>query len=206
MRVLILGAGGHAKVVADTIETSGHVVVGFLDDDPGLWGKQRLGLPVLGSIAEYADFAADGTIVAIGSNQTRKEICGKLEPPAHPRWVNALHPHAILARSARLGVGDAILTAAVVNADTEIGDHVIINTGATVDHDCRLSSFAHIGPGAHLAGGVVVGRGVLIGIGASVAPGCVIGDWAIIGAGATVIHDIPDRVVATGTPARWKEV
>jgi len=204
MRVLILGAGGHAKVVADILEISGHVVVGFLDDDPTLWETQRLGLPVLGSIAQYADFASEGAIVAIGSNPTRKEICGQLENSAHPHWVNALHPSAILARSARLGIGVAIMPTAVVNADAVIGDHVIINTGATVDHDCQLASYSHVAPGAHLAGEVVVGQGVLIGIGATVAPGCVIGDWTTIGAGATVIHNIPDHVVATGTPARWK--
>ncbi len=205
MQVLVLGAGGHAKVVADVIECSGLVVAGFLDDDPAAMGTLRLGLPVLGAIADYGRFAAEGTIIAIGSNRTRKAIYEQFDGDARPRWVTVAHPSSVVARSARLGEGTVIMANGVINPDTEIGDHVIVNSGATVDHDCRIGSFSHIAPGAHLAGGVTLGEGVLIGIGASVAPGCVIGDWAIVGAGATVVNNIPERVTAVGTPARWSK-
>jgi len=201
--LLVLGAGGHAKVVADILTMAGCSVRGFLDDDQAIWGQTRLGLPVLAALAAYAQFTPDGLVVGIGTNQIRQRVVARLGSSTTALWRNAIHPQAIIARSVRSGSGVVIGAGAIVNPDSLLGDHVIINTGASVDHDCTIGDYTHIAPGVHLAGGVHVGRGVLIGIGASVAPLCTIGDFAVIGAGATVVCDIPAGVVAKGVPARW---
>jgi sugar O-acyltransferase (sialic acid O-acetyltransferase NeuD family) len=200
MDVLILGAGGHAKVVADILQLQGVKIIGLLDDAESSWGTDWFGLPVLGGIDTYAEFDVDGLIIAIGSNQAREKIAARIGTRVN--WVNAIHPAAVIARSARLGVGTVVTAQAVVNPDARVGSHAIINTCASVDHDCTIGDYAHIAPGVHLAGGVEIGKGVLMGIGSQAVPNCRVGDWAIIGAGATLVHDMPAGAVARGTPAR----
>jgi len=200
---LILGAGGHGKVVADILLLRGIRVLGFLDDQPGHWGSTRLDLPVLGSIDSYAEYGAEGLALGIGDTSARRRLVQRLGPACHALWVEAIHPRAVVAASARLGIGATVAAGAVINPDAELGDHVIVNTGATVDHDCVIGAYVHIAPGAHLAGGVRAEDGVLVGIGANVLPGCVIGRWSVIGGGSTVIQDVPAHVTAIGAPARW---
>jgi len=200
---VIIGAGGHGKVVADILLSGGFSVAGFVDDDPISWGKTILGLPVLGATEDFRRFEPAGLVIAIGSNAARREIVGLLGSGVQDMWANAVHPRAIVASSARLGRGIVIAAGAVVNPDCELSDHCIINTGATVDHDSRIGPFVHLAPGAHLAGGVTVGEGAFLGIGSVVTPGCSIGEWATIGAGAVVVNDVPAEAVAKGVPARW---
>ena len=201
--ILILGAGGHGKVIADILLSSQQPVIGFLDDEPSLWGNQVLGLPVLGAMQDFERYQPAGLVAAIGNNAARDALVRKLGDAAQQLWVRAQHPAAIVALSAQVGHGTVLMAGAVVNPDAVIGDHVIVNTGATIDHDCRIEDFAHVAPGAHLAGGVVVGARTLIGVGASVIPYQTIGQDVIIGAGATVVRTVPDAVMAKGTPARW---
>lgn len=201
--VLILGAGGHGKVVADILARCGISIYGFLDDNPLIWGTQILGFKVLGGIDEYQKWDCTGLVIGVGSNRVRLAIVRRLGKQADKLWINAAHPSAVISPSASIGRGVVIAAQAVVNPETQIGDFVIINTSATVDHDCVVNDFAHIAPGSHLAGNVTIGEGVLIGIGAHVIPGRSIGDWAVIGAGATVVHNVPEQVIAKGIPARW---
>lgn len=199
--MLILGAGGHAKVVADILCCQGVPVMGFLDDNPALWGATRLGLPILGGIATYREHLPGGLILGIGDIAERHAVVERLGPLADDLWCNALHPRATVAKSARLGRGVTVMAGAVVNPDAVLGDHSVVNTGATVDHECVIGEYAHIGPGAHLAGGIHVGQGAFIGIGANVTPCLTIGTGAIVGAGAVVIGDVPSHVVVKGVPA-----
>lgn len=201
--VLIIGAGGHAKVVADILRAQGINVLGYLDDEASLHGQERLGFPVLGPIDAYRDFNSDGLIIGIGSNSTRCAIATRLSDVPGNLWLNAIHPQAVIAPSVHLGVGVIIAAGAVINPDTVIGDHVIINTGATVDHDCIIGRCVHIGPGVHLAGNVQIDDECFVGIGAVAIPGCHIGAKSVIGAGTVVISDIPAEVTAKGVPARW---
>jgi acetyltransferase EpsM len=202
-RNIIIGAGGHGKVIADMMLRQGMDVLGFLDDNPALVGLSIFGLPVLGLLDQWKDFEPDGLVAAIGSNAVRRTVVQRLEMTASPPWVTIIHPNAVIAQSVQIGIGTVIMAGAVVNADAKLGNHAIINTGATVDHDCVIGDFAHVAPGAHLAGDVTVGEGVLLGVGCAVIPGCDISENAIIGAGGVVICDIPRNVVAIGVPARW---
>lgn len=203
--ILILGAGGHGKVVADILTCQGIGVLGFLDDNPATWGSSCLGLPTLGGINTYKDYAPDGLIIGVGQNRVREALVQRLGKAADALWINAIHPSTIIAPSVCLGIGIVIAAGAVINPEASIGDHTIINTGATIDHDCQIGGFCHIAPGVHLAGAVTVGEGSLLGIGSAVIPLRNIGEWTIVGAGAVVIRDVPSNVTAKGIPARWGE-
>ncbi len=205
-RVLILGAGGHAQVVADILlamRAAGQAVelVGFLDDAPQRQGTRVLGFPVLGPLTIRETLPHDAVIVGIGDNRTRARVQRELQAAGERLFV-ACHPRAALAPDVPVGPGTVIMAGVVVNTGTVIGAGVILNTGCTVDHHNRIGDFAHIAPGAHLAGAVTVGKGVLVGVGAAVIPGKRIGPWAVVGAGAVVTKDVPAQTTVVGVPAR----
>jgi sugar O-acyltransferase (sialic acid O-acetyltransferase NeuD family) len=202
--VWVLGAGGHAKVVIDTLRATGAWdVVGLLDDDGARWGTEYLAIPVEGEISDQliGRFGVEFAVIAIGSNYARAKIATRLTHTIS--WVNAIHPTAHLASGVRLGVGCVVCSGTIVQPDAVIGDHAILNTMCSVDHDGIIGKFAHIGPGAHLGGNVKVGEGALLGVGSCVAPGRMVGAWAMVGAGAAVVNDIPKGVTAMGVPARF---
>ena len=193
-KVLLQGGGGHAKVVLDVLLGEGIVVPALVD---AKFTGDMFGVP---RMKEYdPTFERDAfVIVAIGDNAIRKRVA---ESTKHT-FTNAIHRSAIISSSVTLGLGNMILHGAIVQAQSTIGNHVIINTGAQVDHDCVVEDYAHIAPRVVLCGNVTVGEGTLIGAGATVIPGKKIGKWATIGAGAVVVKDIPDFAVAVGHPAR----
>ncbi len=199
----VIGAGGHAKVVIDALRASGEfTVAGVLDDDPGRFGTAVLGASVLGDATrESVERLGIGwAILAIGSNRARAEAAARLD--GRVVWASVVHPKAHIAPGARLGEGTLVLAGAIIQPDTTIGAHAILNTACSVDHDCVIGDFAHVAPGAHLAGGVQIGEGVLIGLGSSLLPGRAVGAWATVGAGCVVTRDIPPGVTARGIPAR----
>ena len=206
MRVLIIGAGGHAQVVADILlrmrEAGINLTpIGYLDDNPALAGQNLLGLPVLGSVASLSRTAHDALIVAIGDNEVRQRIIQSLQVQGE-RFAIARHPSAVIAPDVMIGPGSMICAGVVVNPGSTIGANVILNTGCTVDHHNRIGDHVHIAPGVHLGGEVQIDEGTLVGIGATVMPQRRVGAWSVVGAGALVHTDIPDHVVAVGTPAR----
>ena len=204
-RLLIVGAGGHGRVMLDVIRCQGGVeVVGFLDDDPKLHGQEVAGVTVLGSSSDralIADTAAGYFLPAIGNNHLRAQQFVSLQEFGLGPWP-AVHPSSVLAPSAVLGRGVQVVAGVVVNPDAEIGDNVILNTSCTVDHDCRIEEHAFIGPGAHLGGNVAVGRLCLLGIGVCVLPGLQIGEGTTVGAGAVITKDMPAGAMVYGVPAR----
>ncbi|HEX4232633.1 MAG TPA: acetyltransferase [Bryobacteraceae bacterium] len=202
-QVVILGAGGHAKVIVEILESRDDVLLaGYLSvsgETGPLCGVERLGddskLPALFGQGVRSAF------VAIGDNTRRKERTDALGRIGY-RVINAISPHASISRYASLGVGVAAMPGAVVNAAATLGDGVIVNTNASVDHDCVIGAFAHVGPGSALAAGVDVGEGVVLGTGTCVTPGIGIGAWTIVGAGSVVVRNLPGGVIAFGAPAK----
>lgn len=200
---LIIGAGGHGKVVADALVSAGMPLIGFVDDDPEIIGQRILRFPVLGKIDQWLEYDFEGTVIAIGNNYIRRSIQERMEIRGRPNWITVTHPKAIVSNTVKIGTGTVILAGAIVNPDSVIGQHTIINTGATVDHDCVIGDFVHIAPGVHLAGGVQIDDNTLIGIGSAIIPGIHVGNDTTVGAGAVITKDVPARVTAKGIPARW---
>jgi sugar O-acyltransferase (sialic acid O-acetyltransferase NeuD family) len=198
---VIIGAGGHGKVVADALIASGCVAdLCFADDVASMKGQHAIGIPVAGSLQDVLN--ADAYVhVAIGSNAIRQKILRSL---IAYKCFSVVHPNAIVSNWAQYGPGTFIAAMAVIGPDAKLGQGVIVNHAAVVDHDCEVGDFAHIAPGATLAGGVHVGAGVLIGAGARVLPGVCVGAGAVIGAGAVVTKDVLPGFLVSGVPATNK--
>ena len=204
-QIVVVGGGGHAKVVLDILLESSADVIGYCDPSRKV-GEVIVDTPCLGGDDVLSKLSADGVrraIVALGNNKLRSKIANELSKQGF-ELVNALHPSARLSRFAKLGTGIAVMAGAVINADTIIANDAIINTGATVDHDCQIGQGAHIAPGSHLSGFVAIGDRVLIGVGSSIGRGqsLRIGDDAIIGTGSVVVHDVAPNSILAGNPAR----
>lgn len=199
-KVVVIGGGGHAKVVISTLLACGIKIEGVLDDDETKIGKDILGVPVIGNIENLSIGKFKYAIIAIGDNSKRKEIAR--EYGNNCEWISAIHPKAYIAPGVSIGKGTIVFAGAVIQPGTEIGDHVIINTGAIVDHDCKVDNFVHVAPGCKLAGGVSVKEGVLLGIGSCVIPGVTVGSWSVVGAGSVVIRDVPSFSKIKGVPAK----
>ena len=204
-KLVVFGAGGHAKVVIDIIEQQGdYDIAGLLDDDPRLQGKRVFGYAVLGARAQSRALQAKQlrhVIVAIGDNASRADVAAYLGLQGW-RFVSAVHPRASIARGVKIGPGSVVMAGCVLNADAHLGRHVIVNTAATVDHDCRIGDGAHIAPGCHLCGDVSVGAGSLLGAGCIVTPGVKLGREVVVGAGSTVIRDVAESKTVSGSPAK----
>ena len=197
-KVVIIGASGHGKVVADIIIKSGDEVIGFLDDNPNI-GNSFAGFPMLGKVSNLENYLEYSFIIAIGNADIRERISNQYEL----NWYTAIHPTAELSTiGVRVDVGTVIMANAVINSDAKIGKHCIINTGAIVEHDNQIHDYAHISVGAKLAGNVTVGKKTWIGIGSQIIQGKAIGSETMIGAGAVVIEDIPSCCTAVGCPAK----
>lgn len=201
--LLIVGASGHGKVIAESAQATGSWSrLAFTDDR---WDRLDAwqGIPVIGPARPVADRRPEyaEAVVAIGHAATRLEIMDAHEALGY-RLAVVVHPSAVLSPSARLGAGSVVLAQAAVNAEARLGRGCIVNTGASVDHDCRLGDGVHVCPGAALAGDVHVGARTWIGIGAAICQGVAIGSDVIIAAGAVVVDDVADGVTVMGVPAR----
>jgi sugar O-acyltransferase (sialic acid O-acetyltransferase NeuD family) len=207
-KLLVFGAGGHAKVVVDIIERQGDFdIAAVLDDDVNLEGSRFFGYSVLGTRAELRGLQSAGlrlAIVAIGDNAGRAGVAAMLAAQGW-QFASAIHPNACLSRGVDIAPGCVIMAGSVLNADARVGAHGIINSGATIDHDCRIAEGVHIAPGCHLCGGVRVGRGSFLGAGSTVTPGVNIGSNALVGAGSVVIRDVADAAQVSGVPDRPRD-
>lgn len=202
--LLVFGAGGHGKVVADAAQLAGYVLAGFIDDDPARVGRSVLGLPVLAwtDVAQDADASRRFLIaLAIGDNAARQRCMERVRAVGFEVPV-IRHPSSVVASSVTLGAGVLVVAGVVVNPDASVADGAILNTGSVIEHDCKVGAFAHISPKAALGGAATVGDRSHVGLGAVILPGIRVGADARVGAGAAVIGDVPDGVTVVGVPAR----
>jgi sugar O-acyltransferase (sialic acid O-acetyltransferase NeuD family) len=191
-KFIIIGAGGHAKVIIGIIEEMG-AGIQFINADVSAVTELH-GY----TVTTQAPLPDVPVIIAIGNNNMRKKIASEISN----EFGTAIHPGSNISARCVISEGTVIMAGASINPDAQIGKHCIINTNASIDHDCRIGDFVHVSPGASLAGNVTIGEGTHIGIGASVIQGITIGKWATIGAGAAIIADVPDHAVVVGVPGK----
>ncbi len=199
--LLIIGAGGHGKVVADIAEKMGcYQSIIFADADETI--SSCMGYEVLREQDLEDNFLRKrDIIVAVGNSVTREKICKEMLEKGF-FLPTLIHPDATVARTASIGIGSVVMAQAVINADAAIGCSCIINTASSIDHDCRVGDYCHVSVGAHLAGTVTIGAHTWIGIGACVNNNLMICDRCMIGAGAVVINNIVTPGTYVGVPAR----
>ena len=190
--VVIIGAGGHGRVVAEIVRANNDVVVGFLDDD-------AKGDMILGKVSDCIKFAGKYFIIGIGNNYVRKKIS---ETFPDLNWYTAIHPTAVVSETAKIQEGTVVGANAVINTDSVIGKHSIINTAVVIEHDNTIGDFCHISPNATLCGTVTVGECTHIGAGATVKNNISIGKNITVGIGAAVVKNISDEGIYTGVPTR----
>jgi UDP-perosamine 4-acetyltransferase len=202
MQFLVMGGGGHAKVVIEAIRAMNHEVVGVIDAAPAV--RTVLGVPVLGDDAALPALRAQGLAhVALGlGDNARRERIGRRARELGFLLPAIVHPSALVSPTARLGDGVVVMARAVVGVDTHLRDMALVNTGAVLDHDNEIGAAAHIAPGCALAGNVHIGARALIGVGSAIRPGARVGADAVVGAGSAVVCDIADGARVGGTPAK----
>lgn len=204
MRLAILGASGHGKVIADAAEQLGWKTINFFDDawpgieENGPWSVKGNTEALIASLSAF-----DGVVVGIGNNRIREDKQSKLAL-AGAKLVSVIHPAAVISPHASIGAGSVVFANSVVNPCAVVGAGVIVNTGAVVEHDCVVGDFAHISPNAVLAGGVTVGHQTWVGACASLRQLISIGEGSIVGMGAVVTKDVEPGLTVLGNPARTR--
>jgi UDP-N-acetylbacillosamine N-acetyltransferase len=202
-KLFILGAGGIAIVAADIARCQGFDILGFLDDNPAKHGTLLCGAPVLGNFSLLSGLreAAPQVVVAFSNSHGRLDVAQRARSYGFS-LPKLIHPSAIISQYASVDEGTIVMPGVIVNAGAHIGDNTILNTAASIDHECRIGDGVHIGPGARLSGLVTVGNASWIGIGSVIRESIYIGADVLLGAGSLVLKDIPDGVVAYGSPAK----
>jgi len=197
-QLIIIGASGHGKVVADIAKNNGYSDIAFLDDNDSV--TECNDYKVLGKVEEYKNYDCD-FLVAIGNAHIRAKIIEKLIS-ANKSIPTLVHPNAIIGENVKIGVGTVIMAGAVINPATIIGDGCIINTCASVDHDNNIGDYVHISVGAHTAGTVTIDNYSWIGIGAVISNNISICSNCMIGAGAVVVNNLMESGTYIGVPAK----
>lgn len=205
MRVLVVGAGGHAKVLIDALRLQHVDIIGATDEDPEKHESSLLGVPILGGDEVVRRYPPKTVVLVNGIGSTgvtgrRRDVYCRFKASGYG-FTTVVHPAATVADDVSLGDGTQIMAGAVIQVGTRIGCNCIVNTQASVDHDCRIGDHVHIAPGATLSGGVHVGDGVHVGSGAVIIQGIAIGAGCVIGAGAAVIREVGDGSLVRGVPA-----
>jgi len=202
-QVFILGAGGHAKMVLESLASMNrYEIFGFLELTPT--SDRVLGIPVFQESQETLERLLQAkafVVVALGDNRRREQVTQRMASLGFD-FATVISSSAHVSPSASIGSGTVIMPRSVIGAEACIGKGAIINTASSVDHDTLIEDFVHIAPGCHLAGKVRVDRGAMLGIGTCVIPERHIGAWSILGANSTVVRDIPAGTTYVGTPAR----
>ncbi|UZD64735.1 acetyltransferase [Marinobacter sp. AN1] len=205
-KIILVGAGGHAKVVLDALQAAGLVVGGVVD--PSLAGSSDYwrGVPVLGDDRDLlklkpGDVELVNGIGSMPGQSLRREIFRKLTSAGF-NFLSVIHPSVITGSGVRLMASAQLMAGAIVQADSLVGTNTIVNTSAHIDHDCKIGSDVHIAPGVAISGGVQIGDGAHIGTGASIIQGISLGRGVVVGAGAVVVRNVPDNARVMGPAPR----
>ena len=189
--LLIVGAGGHGRSVAEAVLAAGsYKVVGFVDDAASAL-QHVWALPVFGATADLTSYReyADVAIVAMGNNRLREELHGRLTVAGF-ELATVVHPKAVVSPRAVIGAGCAIMAGAIVGTGAQLGAGVIVNCGAVIDHDGRVDDFCHLGVNAAMSGGSVLGRGAWMQAGCVLGYGAMVDAWRVLGPGEAVNKSI----------------
>jgi len=206
-RLVVIGGGGHGRVVLDALRRGGVWEIAGVLERPGSPVSDVLGVPVIGTDADLSRILAGGIDAAalgvgsVGDSRERERLSAAVRETGF-ELPSVIHPDACVSEFAEIGAGAYVGPGATVNAGARLGIGCIINTGAIVDHDCRIGDFAHIAPGAVLSGDVTVGAGAHVGTGAAISHGVTVGERAIVGVGSAVVADVPPGVTACGNPCK----
>jgi len=204
--IVLLGAGGHAKVLIEALMASSAVITGIVDKDPSLVGTTVLGVPVIGTDDILMELSPSeirlvNGIGSIGHPRTRANLFDIFKDRGYT-FATVIHPSAIVASDTLLDEGAQLMAGSVIQPGSHIGYNTIINTRASIDHDCIIGEHTHIAPGVTLSGNVTIGAKSHIGTGATVIQGISIGDKCIVGAGALVLNDVQSGITVMGVPAK----
>lgn len=204
--LLMLGAGGHARVLLDALQTMNVPVLGVTDPNSTMWGAKIMGVPVLGDDEQIANYSPGEVLLvmgmgSVGYSQARNKLFAAYKNQGYS-FFSVVHPSACIAAGTRLGEGTQVMAGAVIQVGCVIGCNSIINTGTTVDHDCKIGDGVHIAPGVTISGSTAIGNHTFIGAGTTIIQGVKIGDSCLIGAGSVVLREIPTGSRAFGVPAR----
>ena len=204
--VIIIGGGGHARVLISTLKALRREIIGILHPDTSLIGQCIAGICVLGNDDKVKDYATDtielvNGLGSVSLPEKRKDTYMKFKKDGYS-FASVIHPSAIVVDDVKIGEGVQIMAGAILQSGCLIGDNAIINTGAIVDHDCKIGAHVHIAPGSVISGGVEIGEMVHIGTGANVIQGINIQSGSVIGAGAVVIRNVRAATKVAGNPAK----
>lgn len=204
--ILVLGAGGHGKVLVDTLQACGADIIGITDPDSSRHGGDLLGVKILGGDELVAGYEPAKVLLVNGlgynkENPLREKVFRAFRARGY-RFATVVHPSATISSHAKLAEGAQVLMGATIQAGASIGANSVVNTRASVDHDCQIGAHVHLAPGVTLSGTVTVGDGVHIGTGAAVIQGVEIGAGAFVAAGSVVTADVPKAATVMGVPAR----
>jgi sugar O-acyltransferase (sialic acid O-acetyltransferase NeuD family) len=205
---VVVGGGGHAKVVIDALARSKAAnIFGIIDANPDLKGKELMGIPVIGGdemLERISKKSVSHFVIAVGAvqdNGPREKLFEKVSTMGLTPLV-VIHPSAVCSEWSRIGEGSVVFANATINPFVTIGKNVIVNTGAIIDHDCKIGDHAHIATGARLSGTVVVGKRAHIGSGVTIRNNITIGEGVVVGSGSVVVNDVPDGACVKGVPAK----
>ena len=205
MSLIIIGTGGHARVVAEIAKLSHLEIKGFIDLDYSGEDELILGLPVLGGLEQIKHLPSDiSFFTAIGENALRKQVFEQMISEDFMP-ISLIHPTAIIGEGVEVGIGTLICAGSIISTNARIGENSIINTGVIIDHEATIGSNSHIAPGSRIAGRVKIGAGSFVGVGANVIDKINIGEGVTVGAGSVIIRDVPPDSTIVGVPGKVLE-